>query len=61
MMIISAFNMLQYAATVTLNYAEIQNINKEYQKLSLLLIKIARKEQFTYQEKMTENSLRKII
>ena len=60
-MIISAFNMLQYAATVTLNYAEIQNINKEYQKLSLLLIKIARKEQFTYQEKMTENSLRKII
>ena len=60
-MIISAFNMLQYAATVTLNYEEIQNINKEYQKLSLLLIKIARKEQFTYQEKMTENSLRKII
>ena len=60
-MIISAFNMLQYAATVTLNYEEIQNINKEYQKLSLLLIKIAWKEQFTYQEKMTENSLRKII
>ena len=43
-MIISAFNMLQYAATITLNYEEIQKINKEYQKLSLLLIKIAGKE-----------------